>query len=284
MKTLPLKNWLAIGAALLITTTTPRVLADDQPATTDTAAKPEISTYTGTVAAVDPKEQVLSVKGWMMSKSFNLGGSCVYTLLEKPAATAADLRPGEKVVVSYQNVHGVLIACRVEQQPMQYEGMVKAIDPEKHTLTLSRSPGEKKLQVADGCKIVLRDQRNGTVADIRTGDHITVTYETPDGKAVARQIAQTSQEFAGTLTAIDLGEKTLKAKSFFDTKKFNVANNCAIVINGKPNGRLSDLRTDARFVFSYDEISGVNVVNRIAPATEAATNSVSTPATPMVVN
>jgi len=284
MKTLQLKNWLAIGAALLITATASRVLADDQPATTTTttAAKTEMSTYTGTVAAVDPNEHVLSVKGWLLRKSFNLGGGCAYTMLDKPAATAADLRPGEKVEVSYQNVHGVLIASRVEQQPMQYEGMVKAVDSEKHTLTLRRSPGEKKLQIPDDCKIVLRDQKTGTVADIRAGDHITVTYETPDGKTVARQIAQTSQEFAGTLTAIDLGEKTLKAKSFFDTKKFNVANNCAIVINGKPNGQLSDLRPDARLVFSYDEISGVNVVNRIAPA-DAPANA-TTPATPMAAN
>ncbi|HTL73032.1 MAG TPA: DUF5666 domain-containing protein [bacterium] len=282
MKMLQLKNWLAVGAALLLTATASRVLADDQPATTTPAAKPEMSTYTGTVAAVDPNEHVLSVKGWLLHKSFNLGGGCAYTLLDKPTATATDLRPGEKVEVSYQNVHGVLIASRVEQQPMQYEGMVKAIDPEKHTLTLRRSPGEKELRIPDDCKIVLRDQRTGTVADIRTGDHVTVTYETPDGKAVARQIAQTSQEFAGTLTAIDLGEKTLKAKSFFDTKKFNVADNCAIVINGKPNGQLSDLRPDARFVFSYDEISGVNVVNRIAPA-DAPANA-STPATPMAAN
>ncbi len=83
---------------------------------------------------------------------------------------------------------------------------------------------------------------------------------------MARQIAQTSIEFTGTLTAIDLGEKTLKASAGFSSKKFNVADNCAIVINGKPDGRLSDLRPDEKLVFSYNNIKGVNVVNRIAPA------------------
>ena len=130
MKTLPLKNWLAIGVACLITATAARALADEQPATATTAAaKPEISTYTGTVAAVDPNEHVLSVKGWMLRKSFNLGGGCTYTLLEKPSATAADLRPGEKVVVSYQNVQGVLIATRVEQQPMQRHSPMAPMEP-----------------------------------------------------------------------------------------------------------------------------------------------------------
>ena len=102
-----------------------------------------------------------------------------------------------------------------------------------------------------------------------------MTYETPGGKLTAREIAQTSIVFTGTLTAIDLGEKTLKARAVFDTKKFNVADNCAIVINGKTDGQLSDLKPDDKLVFSYDEINGVNVVNRIAPA-EAQANSVAT--------
>ncbi len=52
-----------------------------------------------------------------------------------------------------------------------------------------------------------------------------------------------------------------------------MADNCAIVINGKADGQLSDLRPDEKLVFNYDEINGVNVVNRIAPA-EEQTNSV----------
>lgn len=283
MKTPNLRNSITVGVAALIVAATSHVLADDQ-AIAPTVAKPEISTYTGTVAAVDPNEHVLDVKGWLQHKSFNLGGDCTYALWEKPTATVADLRPGAKVKVSYQNARGVLIATHIEQQPMQFEGMVKAIDADKHTISLRRSGSDKPLQIATDCKIMLRDEKPGTFVDIKPGNHVTVTYETPDGNLVARQIAQTSLEFTGTLTAIDLGEKTVKAKSFFDTKKFNVANNCAIVINGKTNGRLSDLRPDTRFVFSYDEISGVNVVNRIAPTTtDAPTNSVNTTA-PMAVN
>jgi hypothetical protein len=52
-----------------------------------------------------------------------------------------------------------------------------------------------------------------------------------------------------------------------------VADNCAIVINGKTDGRLSDLKPNDKLVLSYDEINGVNVVNRIALA-EAQPNSV----------
>ena len=96
------------------------------------------------------------------------------------------------------------------------------------------------------------------------GNHVTVTYETPNDTLTARQIAQTSAMFSGTLTAIDLGERTVKAKTLFDTKKFNLADNCAIVLDGKPDGQLSDLRPDEQLEFSYDDVNGVNVVNRIA--------------------
>ena len=69
-----------------------------------------------------------------------------------------------------------------------------------------------------------------------------MTYEVPNGKPTAREIAQTSETFTGDLTAIDLDQKTMKAKTMFATKKFNVGDDCAIVINGKPDGKLTDLQ------------------------------------------
>jgi len=268
MKTTRSKNWTAVCAAVLTVTAVFRASADQAVP----AARPERS-YTGTVVSVDPKEHTLETKGLVLSKKFNLGDACTYALLGQDPGTAGDLRPGEKVRVSYQDAQGVLIADRVEQQPMRFEGMVTAIDPGKHTLTLHRPTLDKQLQVADDCKIVLRDGKSGAFADVHVGNHVTVTYETPAGTPTAREIAQTSIAFTGTLTAIDLDERTLKAKAVFDTKKFNVADHCAIMINGRPDGQLSDLKPNDKLVFNYDEINGVNVVNRIAPA-EAQTNSV----------
>jgi hypothetical protein len=93
-----------------------------------------------------------------------------------------------------------------------------------------------------------------------------ITYEVPDGKATARQIAQTSETFRGDLTAIDLDQKTMKAKAMFTAKKFNIGDDCVVVINGKPNGKLTDLKPGESLTFSYYNINGVNVVDRIAPA------------------
>jgi Cu/Ag efflux protein CusF len=270
MKTTALRVWMAVCLSALTATAAISASADQAAM----AAKPEKS-YTGTVTSVDLNNHVLNVKGWIFSKKFNLGDNCTYTSLDKNAGTINDLRPGEKVNVRYQDASGVLVADGVTQQPMRYEGMVKAIDPAAHTLTLHSGGIDRQLQIADNCTIVLRGDKPGTFADIQPGNHVTVTYEVPDGKVTARQIAQTSTSFTGTLTAIDLGERTVKAKSLFDTKKFNLADNCAIVINGKPDGQLSDLKPDDKLVFSYNDINGINIVNRIAPA-EASSSPVVT--------
>ena len=83
-------------------------------------------------------------------------------------------------------------------------------------------------------------------------------------EATARQIAQTSATFNGSLTAIDLNDRTVKAKHAFGTKKFNLADNCAIIVNGKSDGKLRDLKPGDDLAFSYDVVNGVNVVTRIA--------------------
>jgi Cu/Ag efflux protein CusF len=265
MKTKALRAWAVVCLSALMATAAYRASADDASANA-TAAKPD-KTYTGTIVSVAPKEHTLDVKGFLFShKKFNLGDTCAYTIVGQDTGAIGDLRPGQKVTVGYQDAHGVLVADRVTQRPMRDEGMVKAIDPTTQTLTLHEGVMDKKFQLPADCEVTLRGDKSGTVADIRPGNHVLITYEVPNGKPTARQIAQTSETFTGDLTAIDLDQKTIKAKAMFATKKFNVGDDCAVVIKGKPNGKLTDLRPGESLTFSYDDINGVNVVNRIAPA------------------
>ena len=46
--------------------------------------------------------------------------------------------------------------------------------------------------------------------------------------------------------------------------KFNLAANCAVVLNGKPGAELRDIRLGDRLVLDYDQVNGINIVNRIA--------------------
>jgi len=265
MKTTRSINWMPVCAAVLMATAGYRALADGASANA-TAAKPDKS-YTGTIVSVDPKEHMLEVKSFPFSnKKFNLGDTCTYTIVDQDTGAVGDLRPGQKVTVGYQDAHGVLVADRVTQQPMRDEGMVKAVNPTTQTLTLHLSVMDKTFQLPTDCVVMLRGDKAGTIADIQPGNHVLITYEVPNGKPTARQIAQTSETFTGDLTAIDLDQKTMKAKAMFATKKFNVGDDCTVVINGKPDGKLTDLRPGESLMFSYDNINGVNVVNRIAPA------------------
>lgn len=267
MKTTALRTWTAIGLTVLITGAGFRALAD-QPATADSSDK----TYTGTVTAVDPKERVLTVKGLLWSKQFNLGQDCKYVLLDKGLAAPGDLRAGQRVRVSYEKAHGVLVANRVTQHPMRYEGTVKTIDPQKRIMTVHQRALDKDFQLAEGCRVMLRNSRFGTLDDIQVGHRVTVLYEVPDKVATARQIAQTSATFEGAVTAIDTNERTLKAKSVFGTKKFNLADDCKIMLSGKTDGQIRDLKPGDRLMFSYDDVNGVNIVTRITVPEPAPEN------------
>jgi Cu/Ag efflux protein CusF len=259
MKTKVLHTSMAVCVSVLTMAGALTSAADD----TATNEIPHKS-YTDTIVSVDAKEHVLVMEGFFANKTFNLGDKCTYTFADKGAGTIGDLHPGQRVEVVYQEAHDVLVADCVTQETMSYEGTVKACDPAARTITLHGRGRDKTLPIGGDCKVMLRKDKLGSLADIQPGNYVTVIYETPDGKPTAQKIIQTSETYTGTLTAIDLETKTVKARSLYDTKKFNLGDNCAIVIEGRINGRLADLKPNDKLVFSYDEINGVNVANRIA--------------------
>jgi hypothetical protein len=211
---------------------------------------------------VDAKEHVLQVKGLLLTKKFNLGTSCTYALLGSEAGGADSLRPGQQVKVGYANASGVLVASRVEQLPRYFHGTVKSLDAGQHQLVLDRAGPDKPLRIAADCAVVLRGGRSGTLADVQPGHRVTVLYETPADGTVVHEIKQTSAAFTGTLTAIDLTERTLKARGTFASKKFSVGAGCAILLDGQP-AELGGLKPGDKLEFSYDDVDGVNVLNRI---------------------
>ena len=210
MKTKALRTWTAVCMSVLTIAGALTSLADD----TETNAIPHKS-YTGTVVSVDTKEHTLVLEGFFTSKTFNLGDNCAYTVVDKGAGVIGDLHPGQRVEVVYQEAHDVLVADRVTQEPMCYEGTVKACDPAQRTITLHMRGRDRTFPIADDCKVVLRKDKPGSLANIQTGNYVTVTYETPNGKPTAQKITQTSETYTGSLMAIDLDTKTVKAKSMY---------------------------------------------------------------------
>jgi len=242
-----------------------------------TPSGPEKS-YCGQVVSVNPQEHTFRVRAWMLSsKQFNLGANCAFAMVDNNKAGAADLRPGQDITVLYQVSQGVRVADRIEQHPLRYVGVVTAIDTNTLSLTLHERGLDRTMSIAQGCTVRLKDDKSGKLSDIQTGDHVTITYERPNELPVAREISQGSVSFTGRLAAVDLEDHTVKAKDTFSTMKFVLADNCTIVHYGKTDGKLSELWPNERLTFNYEPLNGVNIVNRIAPAPEAAqTNSMFT--------
>ena len=73
---------------------------------------------------------------------------------------------------------------------------------------------------------------------------------------------------------MDLSARTVKVKSLLQTKRFNLADGCTIVHEGKLSGEMRDLKLGDRITPSYEDVNGVDVANRIAetgPSTETPT-------------
>ena len=78
------------------------------------------------------------------------------------------------------------------------------------------------------------------------------------------------QTFKGTVVKVDDKDRTLKAEHFMADRRFHLADDCPIVVNGKPDGKLSDLRIGDTVMFNYENVDGVLVANRIARETGPA--------------
>jgi hypothetical protein len=227
---------------------------------------PKEKSFTGTIQTLDAKERAVKVKRFLFTKSFHLGQSCEIAVGDKNVATLGELRPGQKVEVHYKDASGVLVASRVAQQPMVWHGRVESISADKRYLVVKDGKEMKKFAWTDESRVVLSGDKSGKFDDVRIGHRVAVVYELPGEQPVARRVEQTSETFTGSLSAIDAQERTLKAKHLRGEKKFRLASDCQIFVNGRPGGALSDLRLERRFTFSYDEVDGINVVNRIASA------------------
>jgi len=141
----------------------------------------------------------------------------------------------------------------------------------RHQLTVGDRIEHKTFELSPDCKVTLKGDKTGSWTDVGIGHKVTVVYELPNDAPLARQIEQKSPTFVGTLEAVDAPRRLVKAKHILGDKKFILGDDCKIVINGKPEGQLADLGIGQQFRFDYDEVGGVNVVSRIAPAQEETT-------------
>jgi hypothetical protein len=168
-----------------------------------------------------------------------------------------------------------MIAREITQRNVVFTGHIAAIDPDNRTLSVKDGGFTKDFTIGDDCQVVLKSEKSGSLADLKVGHTVNVIYESEVDSRTARKIEQKYDKFVGTVRAIDAETRTVKAKNFLNEKKFSLANDCRIVIDGRTDGRLSDLRIGDRVALSYEDSDGVLVASRIgldegAPEGESA--------------
>ena len=269
MKTNIMRKILPAWLAILVSASAVAAWADGKSAGDE-------KTYTGTVKAVDVAGKTIKVQWLMLSKHFVLGDNCALVLGDKKDVSLGDFQPGQKVEVTYKSASGVLVANRIEQEKMLFKGEVVALDANGRTVIVRNRGTSKMFTLPDSCMVVLNGDKSGTFNDVKPGSRVTVVYEVPGNELVARQIEEKSAVFVGSLDAINLPDRTVSAgKKYLSDKKFHLADDCAIMVNGKPEGRMNDLRLGQKYELSYDTVDGINVVNRIAPLPTQETSEVS---------
>jgi len=226
--------------------------------------------FRGIVTAVDQREKTVSVKSFWGTKIFNVADSCTVSLEDQPAAPLAELHPGQKVEISYENARGVPVAERIAQHNMVFTGYINAIDPAKRTLTVKHGVFTRNFAITEDCAVFVKNDKARTLDDLKVGHTINVIYESVNDSLLARRIEQKSPTFVGIIKAIDAETRTVKAKDLLAEKTFHLADGCQIVIGGKRGGSLSDLRIGDRFAFTYEDIDGVLVANRIGRETTSS--------------
>jgi hypothetical protein len=228
--------------------------------------------WTGRITAVNTQDNTISGKHLQYTRTFRLGEKCPISAVDNHQATLGDLRPGEKVRISYRDVEGVLVANHITEQALSYHGTVQNVDPKTGTVQMEEARVErpfrapKSFQIAGDCQVILWNGQEGNLADVHPGDRVSVVYELPNRQQVAYRIREQTASFEGVADTIDLPARTLKAKEGSQEVQFVLGNHCRFVQSDGKTGHLKDLQPGHDYRFTYEEVNGIDVLDRIAPA------------------
>jgi len=259
-----------IGILVLLAALPISVRADQQAACTRAD-----KTWNGTLSEVNTQDNTVKAKHWGITETFHLGDKCAIAAVDKKEAPLSDLRPGERVKISYLELEGVRVADRIIERALYYGGRVHSVDPNAGTVTMAEAPlykpfrSPETFRIAKDCKVTLAAGGTGTLADVRPGDRITVIYELPGGAPIAYRIRDESSTFVGALDAINLPARTLQAKQMTGEKTFQLADKCRFIASNQQVEPLKDLALGQHYRFTYRDVNGVNVLDQIVPAQEA---------------
>lgn len=260
MKTDLIRNGIrAAMAAAALQLALPACADDAKAAKEDAKAR----SWNGTVTAVDPKGRTVTVKRFLFAKTFSMAESCDITVGNHKQAQADELHPGMKVGVRYAETQGVPIASALHQKQEKLRGTITAIDADSRAIKVGQGMWAKQFTAPEDCVFEFHKGSTGAISDLRLGQRVTVTYGQTGETLTAYRVLEPSEMFAGTLSAVDATERTIRVKYLLGEKRFRLADDCHVLVGDTLKEDLAGLQLGQKISLDYQEANGVLIASRL---------------------
>jgi hypothetical protein len=170
--------------------------------------------FAGEVTAIDGKNRALSVRYHGEVKSFAIADNCGITRNNNASGTLDDIKPGSRVVVTYETPDGHWTAREIGLPSLHFTGTLGAINLADRTVSISKPLlGEKQFHIADGCAVVINGKVTTRLQNLHAGENCELNDDGVNGvnivnriaPVVAQEKAETAEQTTGPATAPMVG-------------------------------------------------------------------------------
>jgi len=142
----------------------------------------------GTVRSVKADSNEIVIKGLVAEATYEMSRDTSVCVDGKKSALG-DLREGDQVMVHYEKINNRLLASEIRalRNAKEATGTVRSALSDKRQVVLKGVLKDTTYEV-DKDATIRGTGKNGTLADLRDGEHVRITYEQRGDQLVARDI------------------------------------------------------------------------------------------------
>lgn len=145
-------------------------------------------------------------------------------------------------------------------------GTLSAVNAANRTITLKQFLRSRRFNLGQDCTVAVRGQATASVAELKPGMQVKVTYQNVDGVFVANRVAQRQYSETGSIKTIDAADRTLSLDRPGADHTFKVPENCRVIINDEPSSNWDSLKVGERITVRYVDEKGERIANQIVSA------------------
>jgi Cu/Ag efflux protein CusF len=149
----------------------------------------------GTIKSVDTGRQEVVLKGLMKDSIYELKKDAT-VWLDGFKSKLADLRADDTAHITYEKKgeHMKAIYVRVLRKAQDANGTVRGANSQRNEVILKGLVKDTIYEMAPGGTVWLSDTKQGTVADLREGDEVRITYEQRGEHLMAAEVYVTKRK------------------------------------------------------------------------------------------